>query len=240
MSVGEGLAPPAYSASSRTPNHNLNKQWRALRVRTHDFSMTNKTDLPKRKPNRLKNFDYSQNGAYFITICTKDKKNFLSRIVGKTRLCSTPLGNYEKSYPSPICTPTPVGEGLAPPVSELTKCGEAVKQEIISIEQRFPSVKIDRYVIMPNHVHMIILLYQGSGDSGGASPSPTISNIICAFKSKATRICKAERLFEGEKLFQRSFHDHIIRNKDSYLEISRYIENNPMYWQEDCFYTEQE
>ena len=69
----------------------------------------------------------------------------------------------------------------------------------------------------------------------GASPCPTISDIICAFKSITTRICKKEGLKE-EQLFQSSFHDHIIRGEKDYEKIWEYIDENAEKWEEDCFY----
>lgn len=78
---------------------------------------------------------------------------------------------------------------------------------------------------------MILVLLE---NTGGASPSPTISDIVCAFKSKSTRACKMAGY--EKKLFQRSYHDHIIRNKEDYEEISKYIYQNPINWETDELY----
>lgn len=67
--------------------------------------------------------------------------------------------------------------------------------------------------------------------TAGASPRPTLSDMICVFKSLTTRRC-------GQSLFQTSFHDHIIRSETDYLRIWAYIDENPAKWSEDCFYTE--
>lgn len=122
-----------------------------------------------RKPNRLKDYNYSQNGAYFITICTKDRKPILSTIDNKT---------------------TTVGEGLAPPETKLTDYGKIIETELLKLEQRYIYLKIDKYVIMPNHIHLLLQL---DNEAGGASPSPTISDIICAFKSLSIKECKKDR-----------------------------------------------
>ena len=163
-------------------------------------------ELQTRKPNRLKNYDYSQNGAYFITICVQDRKPILSQII--------------------------VGEGLAPPVLKLLPFGECIKEQINNLEIRCENVKIDNYVIMPNHIHILMRI---ENQTGGASPSPTVSDIICAFKSLSTLECK--KLLPIDILFQRSYHDHIIRDNIDYQQIWQYIDENPTKWAEDKYNT---
>ena len=158
-----------------------------------------KMHLPKRKPTRLKNYDYSQNGYYFITICTHNRKNILCNIVG---------------------------EGLcALPSIELTPIGEIVKQSIEYINNNYNDVSVDKYVIMPNHIHLIIAIKTG----GHRDPPLQVYDIIGRFKSFA------DNKYDGA-LWQRSFHDHIIRDQTDYLKIWNYIDTNPHKWQEDCFY----
>lgn len=163
-------------------------------------------ELPRRKPTRLKNFDYSSNGYYFVTICSHNRKNIFSKIVG---------------------------QGLAPAETELLPYGVVVQEQLLALEKRFDGVRIDNYVIMPNHIHAIVVIDK---NTAGASPCPTLSDIICAFKSLTTRMCKA--VYSIEKLFQNSFHDHIIRGERDYEKIWEYIEFNALKWQEDCFYNE--
>ncbi|MBQ8546495.1 MAG: transposase [Clostridia bacterium] len=161
--------------------------------------------LPKRKHPRLKGFNYESNGAYFLTICTQNRRNVLSKIVGR---------------------------GLAPAEVVLTKYGEIAREQLFEIEKRFPNASVDFYVIMPNHIHIVLLI----DNSAGASPRPTVMDIICAYKSLTTKACREEG-FKG-KLFQTSFHDHIIRNREEYEEISKYIYENPINWQDDELYIE--
>ena len=161
--------------------------------------------LPKRKPTRLKGYDYSTPGAYFITICVKDKKQLLSNIVG---------------------------QGLAPAENQLTLYGNIAKEQIELLESRYHGIKIDKYVIMPNHIHILLSNYDVTA---GASPCPTISDIICAFKSITTRMCRKVG-FKEPHFFQSSFHDHIIRGEKDYLKIWEYIDTNPIRWKYDCFY----
>lgn len=163
-------------------------------------------NLPKRKPTRLKDYDYSSNGAYFITICTHNRKNLFSKIVG---------------------------QGLAPAEDELYPFGKIAVQELWNLEKRYKTVKIDKYVIMPNHIHAIITI---ENKTAGASPCPTLSDVVCTFKSITTRKC--HMLDANIKIWQTSFHDHIIRDEKDYLKIWNYIDTNPQKWSDDCFYIE--
>ena len=167
----------------------------------------NKTE--KRKPNRLKNFDYSSNGAYFITICAQDKRCVFGKIVG---------------------------QGLAPAETVLSKYGRIAERQLMLLNDRYPTITIDKYIIMPNHIHFILML---KGESAGASPCPTVSDVICAYKSLTTRMCKNEG-FTHEKIFQASFYDHIIRDEDDYMIKVKYIEENPAKWQEDKYFNNAE
>ncbi|MBQ2898659.1 MAG: hypothetical protein IJE28_02810, partial [Oscillospiraceae bacterium] len=74
------------------------------------------------------------------------------------------------------------------------------------------------------------------GKTAGASPRPTLSDIVCAYKSRTTRLCNKFDLSPGRKIFQASFYDEIIRNQSAYDEISKYIFENPMKWEEDELY----
>lgn len=170
----------------------------------------------ERKSTRLPGFYYGA-GAYFVTICTQDRKCLLSEII------SHPL------------TGVNVGEGLAPPAQvRLTPYGAIAQEQLVNLENRYPSIKIDQYVIMPNHIHVIIQIQANCGETGGASPSPTLVDVIRAFKSITTRLCnKAAPI---PQLFQRSFYDHVIRSESDYLEIARYINENPAKWMQDEFY----
>ena len=163
-------------------------------------------ELPRRKSTRLKGYDYSTAGAYFVTICTRDRMRVLSEIV-KTDLTEINQVNdlaVGEGLAPPLPNGLAVGEGLAPPlpnatgiaVSEgtisneylvkLKPCGKVVQEQLQAIDTRFPSVRIQDFVIMPDHVHAVIVLH----GRGGASPSPTLDDVICAFKSLTSRICK--------------------------------------------------
>ena len=162
--------------------------------------------LPNRKPTRLNKYDYSENGAYFVTICTKDRRKILSDIVG--------------------------GGALDAPNIQLTAMGKIVEQYLIS-SNAIPSVSVDRYVIMPNHIH-VILIVQNNNNGTSRAPSPTnqtIPHVISTFK----RFCHKAI---GNPIFQRSYYDHIIRSEDDYAAIASYIETNPAKWREDTLFCE--
>ena len=109
-----------------------------------------------------------------------------------------------------------------------------VNDEILALENRYKNIKIDKYIIIPNHIHAIIVI---ENKTAGASPYPTLSDIICNFKSLSTH--KIHKNSESDiKIWQTSFHDHIIRGEKDYLKIWNYIDTNPQKWEEDCFYIE--
>ena len=160
--------------------------------------MTDNLNLPKRKPTRLIGYDYSQNGAYFITICTHNKESILSNIVG---------------------------EGLcALPKNILTPIGAEVEKAIQYINDNYIGIKVDKYVIMPNHIHLIIII-----DNSGGHGDPPLQSIIGQLKSYTTNKYK-------NILWQRSYHDHIIRGEKDYQKIWEYIDTNVLRWEKDCFY----
>ena len=163
-------------------------------------------EYPQRKRNRLAGYDYSAPGAYFVTICTYKKRCNLSRIA--------------------------VGEGLAPPAVRLTPIGTIVEDQLRNLPARYPSLVVNAYAIMPNHVHLLLTLYV-TQYTGGASPAPTVPDIVCTFKSLIARQARAD--LDAAPLWQRSFHDHVIRNDADFRATWDYI-GNPARWAEDCFY----
>ncbi len=159
-------------------------------------------NMQKRKPIRLKGYDYSQNGAYFITICVKDRHPMLWQPVGAT--CGR--------------------QRLTP---QLSNIGITIDNEINRISTMYnQNVSIDKYVIMPNHIHMIIALYN---NNGRPQVAPTISRIMQQFKGSITKQI-------GFSLWQKLFNDHIIRNQREYEKIWEYIDTNQLNWEKDCFY----
>jgi REP element-mobilizing transposase RayT len=171
--------------------------------------------LPKRKSTRLKDFDYSSAGAYFVTICVRERKQLLSEIV------KTNFTGVNETINSAV------GEGLAPPEfkTQLKPCGKIAEEQLLLLETRYENVTIEDYVIMPDHIHAVIFLHE---KAGGASPSPTLDDVVCAFKSLTSRACKQQ--YGIEKIFQRSSAEHIVRDMKDYEIRRKYIYENPMRW----------
>ena len=111
---------------------------------------------------------------------------------------------------------------------QLNELGRIVDRHIQNIPKHYQGVSIDKYVVMPNHVHMILVLE--------SSDNPGIPQIIGQFKTGVTK--EIRRINPGVSVWQRSFHDHIIRNQTGYEKIWNYIEEKPQCWNKDCFYTE--
>ena len=151
-------------------------------------------ELPKRKPPRLPEYDYASPGAYFVTICTKDRRCILSDITAG-----------------------------AAPCLQLTDTGKIVEQYILSTE-RMTGFHVDNYVIMPNHIHMILRIDNGPPRAS----APTVSDAVGALKRLVNRSL-------GRSIWQRSFHEHVIRNEHDYREIWAYIDANPARWAEDRY-----
>ena len=167
-------------------------------------------NLPKRKAMRLKNFDYSSTGAYFITICTHNRKCMLSQIVGAI---------HES------------------PETVLTEYGKIVDEIIKNVSERC-KVTIDRYIIMPNHIHLLIVITD-TEELRAIRESPlrgrsVISKAIGYVKMNASK--EIHNRFGKTNLWQRGFHDHIIRDRNDYEKIAKYIDENPMRWYYDELY----
>ena len=113
----------------------------------------------------------------------------------------------------------------------LNPLGSIVSDMILQIENHYSGVVVDKYVVMPNHVHMIIVIQQENDCKG-------LDKIVGLFKSGVTREIRKNN--PEMKVWQRSFHDHVIRNEAGYLKIWEYIDNNPKKWELDCFYRNKE
>ena len=162
-------------------------------------------ELSHRKRNRLSDYDYNQNGAYFITICTQDRKKILSKISVGTGVLDCPL-------------------------IHLLPHGKIADKYIRQLDDFYDHISVDQYVIMPDHIH--ILLSVQNGQSGTPVPTSndkidnknsTLSKFVSTFK----RFCNKEY---GENIWQSRYYDHVVRNQQDYDEIWQYIENNPRKW----------
>ncbi len=155
-----------------------------------------KAGLPKRKPNRLNGFDYSSYNTYFLTLCTKNKEKLFGDIVG------APIGR-------PYC--------------KLSDYGKIVDEAINNIEKKYDAVRLDKYAIMPDHVHLLVTILPVK--SGRPMGAPTVSNIVNQLKGYVTKRA-------GFSVWQKLYYDHIIRDEADFNTKWEYIENNPAVWLE--------
>ena len=152
-------------------------------------------ERPERKPVRLQGYNYSQEGMYFITICVEEKQNIFGEIVG--------------------C------DALGAPRVQHTEIGEIVHKEILETPSHYSDIRIDKFIVMPNHVHMIIAVEHTDGAPMASHPTTArIPALIAMIKKKVNREC-------GKNIWQKSFHDHIIRDEKDCLRIWQYIDENP-------------
>ena len=173
--------------------------------------MDTQSNLPVRKHPRLKGYGYNSNGAYFITFCAIYKKYMLGEIVGRGILDA--------------------------PSVQFTKYGKYIADAIVYMNEKSENLYIDKYVVMPNHVHLIIFVINNNGASenySGASGMPRPTNaIIPKFISSIKRFSNKQA---GLNIWQDSYYDHIIRDEADYLRIWKYMDENPAKWTEDEYY----
>ena len=169
-------------------------------------------ELQKRKPIRLKDYDYSQNGYYFITICVKDRQELLGAVV---------VGDDAHIVPPDTATEKYV---------QLSEYGKITQKYIERINLVYEGTSVPKYIIMPNHLHLIIALNHSTGRCGHR---PLQSKMIPSIVSSLKTLISKEFGFSP---WQRSFHDHVIRNEAEYLKIWNYIDSNPLTWGEDKYF----
>ena len=164
-------------------------------------------ELKRRKLLRLKDYDYSQAGGYFLTICTHGRKTMFGEIIdGEMRLSSF---------------------------------GDIVKACWEELPHHYQNIQLDEFVVMPNHVHGIIIIFDDDMVRAGLRPAPTggkpypLSEIVRAFKSFSARGINALRNTPGVPVWQRNYFEHVIRSEKSLHRIQEYIIDNAMRWDFD-------
>ena len=203
----------------------------------HGICMKYNRDIHHRRSIRLNNYDYTNQGAYFVTICTCHRECL--------------FGEIKNSH------------------VELLPVGEIVNKEWNHIHDRHKNVELDAFVVMPNHIHGIIIINEhvgaplagtlydatgalshagnqnnnisnkraGAANRAGTSRAPargapTLGDAIGSFKSLCTYRCR-KSLLDVSKLWQRNYYEHVIRNDKEMNEIRFYIQNNPLQWDLD-------
>jgi putative transposase len=158
---------------------------------------------------RLQGYDYSEPGAYFVTICTEGHKCLFGDIVEQEM--------------------------------RLNRYGQTMGGCWAWLGQQYPYIELDKSVIMPNHMHGIIIVLDDSDCRGGSQTAPTMDHhkykplgrLIGAFKTVSTKQINQIWNTPGLPLWQRNYYEHIVRNEEDLAEIRRYIINNPLKWDLD-------
>jgi len=172
-------------------------------------------EKPNRKQNRLAEFDYGQEGAYFVTLCTQNRACLFEM--------ELPVGNGLCAVPDGVGG----GNGTTRRLCHTVE-NQIIHKWIRETERKFPNVTIDKYVIMPDHLHLIITIKE-------RHIGRSLPDVMRFFKTMTTndyiRGVKDGTLtpFDG-KLWQKSYYDHVIRNQQDYNEVWEYIENNQIKW----------
>ena len=172
--------------------------------------MDTEKKLPIRKNTRLQVFDYNIPTAYFVTICTEHKTPLLSNIVGGDVLDA------------------PQSDDVKVAKVELLECGKLAEKYILQLNGFYEDIIIEKYVIMPDHIHLLLrVLDAGVGGASRTSPPTKQHSRVMSFVSTFKRFYNKE--YE-KNIWQRSFYDHVIRDAKDYEEHINYVVKNPMRW----------
>ncbi len=164
-----------------------------------------------RRSIRLKGFDYSRSAIYFVTICVQNRECLFGAIAQEIET---------ESVKARIL---------------LNDAGKMVSEEWLTLPSRFPTITLDEFVVMPNHFHGIIYL------APNPAVNPTLGQIIATFKSIVTHhyiigVKTQDWKTFHQKLWQRNYYEHIVRNDSALQNIQQYIQNNPLTWQTDSLH----
>jgi putative transposase len=192
---------------------------------TKDKIMSFNPEIHHRQSIRLKDYDYSQAGAYFVTVCTQK------------RICL--FGETENGQ------------------MRLNDAGHMVQKIWNELPEKYPGIETDEFIVMPNHIHGIILINNCRGEvaspvpsvtpdpnkpntletgEGGETPplrKITLGQVVAYFKYQSTKQINTIRNTPGGPLWQRNYYEHIIRNEPELHNIREYIRYNPLKWDED-------
>uniref|UniRef100_UPI004048EE95 transposase n=1 Tax=Flavobacterium sp. TaxID=239 RepID=UPI004048EE95 len=185
-----------------------------------------------RKSNRLKGYDYSQNNLYFVTNCVKDNLCCLGSVVSVGTGRDLSVHHPESNHPKSIHPESHHSEIEYRMI--LNRYGFIVDEKINWLMQQYKYVDIHNYVVMPNHIHLILEI-DCLKVTNQEIKIKSLSSLMGAFKTTSANQIHQEG-FE-DFAWHRSFHDHIIRDEKSYLNISNYIDMNPQKWIQDKFYS---
>lgn len=184
-----------------------------------------------RRSIRLKGYDYSQNGAYFITLCAQDRKPIFGKIVDREM--------------------------------QLNQFGIIARDEWLKTSEMRQNIEMDEFVVMPNHMHGIIVIDDGAGrdtlqrvptegrvptqgrvpmvEQFGKPTFNTIPTILRGYKGAVTKQINTLQIDAGvynmpERIWQKNYYEHVIRNETSLNKIREYITSNPLNWKDDDYH----
>jgi REP element-mobilizing transposase RayT len=167
-----------------------------------------------RKSIRLQSYDYKQPGFYFITISTHQRRHLFGKII-----------NDEMN---------------------LNHCGRIASLNWVNTENIRDNVKLGAFVVMPNHMHAIFQIVNIKRTVGAyrdtplprkfESPSNSVGSIVRGYKSTVTKQINQIRKTPGQKIWQRNYYEHIIRDQKSLNKITEYIQKNPQLWEKDKYF----
>ena len=176
---------------------------------------------------RLKGYDYSAEGIYFITICTKKHFQFFGKIT-KNEINVTNDCIQKKDFHAEIETHN---YASLPCNFHYTRIGEKAIEYWKQIPLHFPFVELDEYIVMPNHIHGILYLNNLKHKEWQPNlfmpQSQNLASVIRGFKSSLKRYANQ---YSIEFDWQSRYYDEIIRDEETFLIIRRYIEENPENW----------
>ena len=170
--------------------------------------MTYNPDIHHRRSIRLKSYDYSRAGAYFITICTHGRECILGDLVdGEMRL---------------------------------NEYGDIARGEWLNLPNRYPDIELDAAVIMPNHIHAIIAIHAVGvihelplRNDTKRRRTMLIPKIVGYVKMNSAKRINQSRNTPGARIWQRNYHEHVIRDEADLARIRKYVANNPRKWDTD-------
>ncbi len=182
--------------------------------------MTFNPDFHHRHSIRLPFYDYAQAGLYFVTICTHERRPLFGVVVD--------------------------GEMV------LTEAGNIAKDTWLQTPVLRPNITLHDFIVMPNHLHGIIEIVgaqrlrpnnlitgqEAWRENGREHRAPTLGDVVRGYKSSVSKHIKALKDTSIDTVWQRNYHEHVIRNEQSYLNIAQYIQSNPLRWQDDRYWTE--
>lgn len=152
---------------------------------------------PKRKHIRLKTHDYAQSGVYFLTLCVREKVPMLGI------LCETETDVFIKR----------------------SSYGESVDACVREIEKHYSHVKLRRYMLMPDHIHLLVQI-RNKADIPSEEKTASVCDIVKGLKRAVTKKI-------GFSIWQNSFYERIIKDREAYVSVCRYIDQNPRKWAEN-------